>query len=194
MKNLLLILLLLPTILFSGENSFDRLLPIGSVVTMATQTCPTSFLLGDGTSYLRTAYPKLFAAIGTAHGFVDATHFNVPDYRGRGLRGADGGSSRDTFTRTAMNTGANTTGVGSVQNDATKRNGLAIVDPGHSHVINVWFSENGTGPFQPNIQGYGNTGPFAVGTTVASSSNTSISAGDAETVMKNAAVIFCIKY
>ena len=39
---------------------------------------PSGSLLCDGASYLRTAYPELFAAIGTTWGAVDGSHFNVP--------------------------------------------------------------------------------------------------------------------
>jgi len=42
-----------------------------------------ALLYCDGTSYLRTDYPDLFAVIGTTFGSVDSTHFNVPDLRGR---------------------------------------------------------------------------------------------------------------
>jgi microcystin-dependent protein len=78
----------------------------------------------DGTSYLRTAYPALFTAIGTAYGTVDGTHFNVPDLRGQFLRGRDGGAGvdPDRTTRTALKTGGATgDNVGSAQATATKR-------------------------------------------------------------------------
>lgn len=51
-------------------------------------------------------------------------NFNLPDYRGRFLRGLDGtaGNDPDKLTRTAMNFGGNTgNNVGSVQNDALQQ-------------------------------------------------------------------------
>jgi microcystin-dependent protein len=168
---------------------------VGEVVAYAGSNIPTNFLNCDGSAVSRTLYADLFNVISTSHGVGDgSTTFNIPDYRGRALRGVDGGTGRDSFTRTAMNTGGNTSGVGSVQTDATKKNGLAVVDPGHSHTVDVWFSEVGTGPNQSHIQGYGGSGPYSVGATISSSSNTSLNAGDAETVMKNAAVKYIIRY
>ena len=67
-------------------------------------------------------YADLFAAIGTAHGYGDNVAvtgtFNLPDYRGRFIRGVDGAVARDPnrATRTAAATGGNTgDNVGSVQ-------------------------------------------------------------------------------
>lgn len=55
-----------------------KLVPTGAVLDFAGSTAPTGFLLCDGSSYLRTDFPALFAVIGTAFGAVDGTHFNVP--------------------------------------------------------------------------------------------------------------------
>src|SRR5215813_4799223 len=57
--------------------------PPGVMFDFAGTTSPTGYLMCDGASYLRTAFPDLFAAIGTTWGAVDGTHFNVPDCRGR---------------------------------------------------------------------------------------------------------------
>jgi len=61
-------------------------LNIGTVVAYAG-ALPTdpAILACDGTSYLRADYPDLFAVIGTIWGSDDADHFNVPDFRTRGL-------------------------------------------------------------------------------------------------------------
>ncbi len=96
------------------------LVPAGTVVPFAGDKVPDGFLLCDGRSLSRTDYPKLFAAIGTAHGSVDANSFNLPDYSGRFLRGVDGsaGNDPDKDARTPMKTGGNAGNlVGSVQGD-----------------------------------------------------------------------------
>ena len=49
---------------------------------------PTGWLLCDGTTYLRTAYPTLYATINSAF-IVDADHFTVPDLNDRFIRGAE---------------------------------------------------------------------------------------------------------
>jgi microcystin-dependent protein len=80
-----------------GFDLLDNLRPvvtqIGLVVPFAgvTANIPANLLLCDGTSYLRTAYPDLFSAIGTTWGAADGTHFNVPDLRSRDIIGAGQG-------------------------------------------------------------------------------------------------------
>jgi microcystin-dependent protein len=44
---------------------------------------PAGWLLSDGRSRLRTDDPNLFNKVGTTHGSVDGTHYNLPDMRGR---------------------------------------------------------------------------------------------------------------
>lgn len=66
--------------------------PVGSIIPFGGSIIPSSFLLCNGQSILRTDYPELFAVIGTSFGSVDDTHFNVPDMResvpkGAGLTG-----------------------------------------------------------------------------------------------------------
>jgi len=74
---------------------------IGSVVAYAGPIPTDPALLAcDGTSYLRTDYPDLFAIIGTIWGSVDGTHFNVPDLRTRAMVGAG-----TTATPTTWNVG-----------------------------------------------------------------------------------------
>jgi len=80
----------------------------GSVSTVAGP-CPSGTFLADGSSKSRVTYADLYAVVGTAHGTLDANSFNLPDYRGRFLRGADA-----------------TNIVGTVQDDATSKNGLAL--------------------------------------------------------------------
>jgi len=108
-------------------------IPSGVIFPFAGTTAPYGYLIGDGRPVAIAEYPTLFAAIGYAHGngttnsdgtpsgFTSATHFNLPDPRGRFMRGVDGlaGVDPDKASRTASRTGANTGNtVGSVQADA----------------------------------------------------------------------------
>lgn len=103
-------------------------MPAGVILPFGGATAPTGWLVCDGSQVSRTQYADLFAAIGTAHGAGDGSStFHLPDFRGRFLRGADGGAGRDPdkATRTAANSGGATgDAVGSVQGNATKKNGL----------------------------------------------------------------------
>jgi microcystin-dependent protein len=80
---------------------------------------PTGWLLCDGSAISRASYAALFTATGTVHGSGDgASTFNLPDYRGRFLRGVDNGAGRDTDSRSPAQPGGNASGVGTVQEDA----------------------------------------------------------------------------
>jgi hypothetical protein len=95
---------------------------VGHYLPYGGTVLPANFLWCDGVSYLRTAFPLLFASIGTAFGAVDGTHFNVPDWRSRFLRGSDnmgvGAAGRDPGGRVIMAAGGNAAGLGSAQADS----------------------------------------------------------------------------
>ncbi len=146
-------------------------MPTGAVIAVASSTVPSGFLECNGAAVSRTTYAALFAAIGVAHGYGDnAATFNLPDYRGRFLRGWDHGIARDPdrASRPAMNTGGATgDNVGSVQADAFRS---------HTHTGTVITAGSQFG-------GPGDNGLTSVGAT-----------GDNETRPINASVMYCIKY
>jgi microcystin-dependent protein len=146
-------------------------MPTGAVIAMATETVPGGFLECNGAAISRTIYATLYAAIGVVHGYGDnSTTFNLPDYRGRFLRGWDHAVARDPdkASRTAMNTGGATGDtVGSIQADAFRS---------HTHSC-----------AQPSGQAYTYSGNGAV-------SSTSGATGGNETRPINANVMHCIKY
>lgn len=135
------------------------LVPAGAVVAYGGTSAPTGFLMCDGTAVSRATYSALFTAIGTAHGTGDgSTTFNLPDYRGRFLRGVDGsaGVDPDKASRTAMATGGNTgNNVGSVQSDQNASHNHTLTDPGHTHSQNFYQGTIGT-PSGSGYYGVGN--------------------------------------
>ena len=101
----------------------EALVPAGTIVAYGGTTAPAGWLLCDGASKTRTDYAALSTAIGTAFGTSSATTFNVPDLRGRFLRGWDNNTGRDPDRagRLAMTTGGNTgDNIGSIQADDFK--------------------------------------------------------------------------
>lgn len=152
----------------------------GTVLTLAAATCPTGTLLADGSAISRTTYSDLFASIGTTHGSGDGTTtFNLPDYRGRFLRGVDGTANRDPdkASRTAMATGGNTgNNVGSVQSGQLQ-----------SHTHNYGGNlKQGTVNFNGTFAGW-------IGSGVDDIQNTGVTAtGGNETRPINANVIYCV--
>jgi microcystin-dependent protein len=155
----------------------DLFVPTGAVLPFAGSTAPDGFLLCDGSAVSRSTYSALYTAIGVAHGYGDnSTTFNLPDYRGRFLRGRDGGTAVDpnAATRTAMNTGGATgDAVGSIQADDYK-----------SHAHNIGVRNGGDG-----------AGSKARSTTDGASSATAATelSGGSETRPKNAYVNYVIK-
>lgn len=93
--------------------------PSGTVRIWPTESVPTGFLECDGSSLLRASYPDLFAVIGTEFGYADATHFNLPDFRGVFMRGWDHGAGVDPAAATRTDRGDGTTGdhTGTKQDD-----------------------------------------------------------------------------
>lgn len=172
-------------------------IPTGSVFPFAGTVEPFGFLLCDGRSLLRAEYPGLFSVIGTAHGAADATHFNIPDYRGMFLRGVDSGRGLDPnrTTRTAAKTGGNTGDtVGSIQGQATAKNGLTATsaDSGHTHSVGVTPSGTGGAGVAAAVGNNTQTNTFGSFTGY-SNITTTIGPGDAETRPINANVHFIIK-
>jgi microcystin-dependent protein len=105
----------------SLEAVLDTIVPVGTVIAFAGVSVPDGWLLCNGAAISRSVYTRLFTAIDIAHGYGDnSTTFNLPDLRGRFLRGVAAGSVNDPdrASRTAANTGGNTgDAVGSVQAD-----------------------------------------------------------------------------
>jgi hypothetical protein len=193
----------------------NALVPTGTVVAFAgtPMRVPTGWLPCDGRSVTRAMYPTLFDAIGTAHG-GDGTNFNLPDYRGRFLRGVDSGAMRDPdrAARTAANSGGNTGDrVGSVEGAATAMPIAAFgtgTSGGHDHGgvtgterdapgFGVFYDSRGSFSLSAGsaIQAYNTTqgGTHRHGINSDGAHTHSITGGDRETRPINAAVNYIIK-
>ena len=152
-------------------------LPTGAVIAVASETAPTGYLECNGAAVSRSTYSALFTAIGVVHGYGDnSTTFNLPDYRGRFLRGWDHAIARDPdrASRTAMATGGATgDSVGSVQAEAFKS---------HTHTLSIGIGTTGSASTE--------TSPTTSAQSVAALPST----GGNETRPINAGVMYCIKY
>jgi hypothetical protein len=65
----------------------------GFIIGVPFDHLPEGFYRCDGTSYLISDEPDLYAAIGATYGQEDDYHFNVPDFTGMFLRGAGSANS-----------------------------------------------------------------------------------------------------
>lgn len=85
----------------SLNNGLNNAMPIGSIV-MNVASSLSGFLLCNGQAVSRTDYADLFKIIGTNFGAGNgSTTFNVPDYRGKFLRGLGGNSASNIYTTQA---------------------------------------------------------------------------------------------
>lgn len=157
------------------------LIPAGTMMAYGGQNIPAGWLLCDGSMLSGIGvYANLFAAI--SHNFGGTgTSFNLPDLRGRFLRGVDGTANNDPDknNRTAMALYGNTGNlVGSIQGDTIGS---------HSHnfphnVVAGYYTGSGWGI------GNGNYNP------VYGSDSGTLNAGGNETRPKNVYVNYIIKY
>ncbi len=73
----------------------DEVCPIGSIQAFAYNAIPYGWLLCDGHSESITEYSELYEAIGITFGGDGKEYFQVPDLRGRFIRGYDNSSNID---------------------------------------------------------------------------------------------------
>jgi microcystin-dependent protein len=153
--------------------------PAGTIIAYGGPVVPSGWLLCDGSAVSRTMYANLFTAVGTVSGSGDgASTFNLPDLRGRFLRGVDGmaGNDPDSASRTAAAPGGNVGNlVGSVEADSFAS---------HTHLMNRSAAPWGPGGTSVSNIAYDSTsGSIATAAT-----------GGNETRPKNAYVNYIIKY
>ena len=80
-------------------EAINAMVPIGDIKPSLQTANHGNWLLCNGQAVSRTDYADLFSLIGTNFGAGDGvTTFNVPDYRGKFLRGLGGDSASDVYT------------------------------------------------------------------------------------------------
>jgi microcystin-dependent protein len=119
----------------------DGVIPAGTIAGFAgeSSTAP-QWLLCDGRSYGTTRFPSLNALISYNYGGDGVSVFNVPDLRGRFLRGTSHTTGRDpdAGTRVAPNTGGATgDSTGSVQKYATACPKSTVAGEAGEHAHNL---------------------------------------------------------
>lgn len=176
-------------------------MPPGVLVAYGGASAPAGWLIADGSAVNKTGvYAALFAAIACNFGCT-TTQFNLPDMRGRFMRGRDGGAGNDPdrTTRLASNPGGLAgDNVGSLEMDAMQKH--KHTDAGHAHPItggdDALFSNGGSGP--PAQFRFGSvstqTGYAALGDPTDSGSGGGTPRIANETRPQNLAVNYIIKY
>ena len=176
-----------------ASDVLARFIPARTILAWGGTTAPDGYLLCNGQAVNRTTYADLYAVIGTSFGSGNgSTTFHLPDFRGRFLRGVDGGvgSDPDRLTRTAMNSGGNAgDAVGSVQQDAFEQ---------HEH-FTVNTSNVGGTVSSSNYVTYGNASGsnsfyLLSGSATVANAGLTNPVGGTETRPQNANVNYIIKY
>jgi microcystin-dependent protein len=127
----------------------QALVPAGTIHAYGGSTTPAGWLRCDGTLYNGSTYPALYAAIGINFG-GSSGNFNVPDLRGRFLRGWSNGSGRDPDAASRYGEYTGQTGgdkIGSIQGDQLKSHNhyiaRTVVDANTDHWFD-WYSARGS--------------------------------------------------
>jgi len=163
--------------------SSNTTVPTGAVLPYAGTPLPGGFLFCDGSSYLTTQYPALFAAIGYAFG-GSGGNFNVPNMAGLVPAGVGGtlglsrggvfGEVTHTLTSAEMPTHSHS---------ASSSSSSSVSDPGHHHAsgsgggfVNGGSGNGGVGQGVYQVQF--NTFSASSGTGIGVSTGTSTSIGN----------------
>jgi hypothetical protein len=113
---------------------------IGTILPYGGSAEPNDgWLFCDGRALRRDDYPDLYHVIGTNFGTPDAAHFNLPDLRGRFVRGVDHGAGRDPDASSRgepQKSGNEGDAVGSVQEEEFKQ---------HRHKYDRFYNNQGGG-------------------------------------------------
>jgi len=105
-------------------------MPLGMIFPFVTSAVPTGALECDGTTYLRTDYPDLYAALDSAF-IVDTDHFKVPDLLGRTVIGVGHGTGLSTYAMDASG-GEEAHILSTAQ---LPNHSHAVTDTGHTHGV-----------------------------------------------------------
>lgn len=117
--------------------------PAGTVWETARATADEGWLLCDGAFLLRSAYPDLFAAIGTTYnlpGDTDVTRFRIPNVKGKVVVGLD---AADTAFNALGKTGGSKTTTAPHTHGYSHTHSTTVVSTNHAH--NVYARNQDTG-------------------------------------------------
>jgi microcystin-dependent protein len=152
--------------------------PVGSIVMWPQSTPPTGWNFCVGEAVSRTAYPALFALIGTAYGAGDgSTTFNLPNMGSRSPFAWDG-----------------TTGIGAVGGETTHTLAAqelpvtAYGDVGHTHPATESSHTHASGWAAGGLNGVGNFAPNLPQPAAGSSTRTDATSATVTVGTGNAAI------
>lgn len=154
--------------------------PIGTILPIAHTNIPTGYLECNGVAISRTTYSNLFSLVGTVWGAGDgSTTFNLPDFRGKFMRGYDHGRAIDVGRV-----------FGAPQTDAIQNITGSFGIDGRTRVATT-----PVGVFYYDNDNYANTGPGDIGDgSTAHFDASRVVRTATETRPTNETVVYVIKY
>jgi phage-related tail fiber protein len=176
---------------YSKEQT-EQLAPASLIAYFARSTAPSGWLKANGAAVSRTAYAKLFDAIGTSWGAGDGLNtFNLPDLRGEFIRGLDDGRGIDKDRGLGTAQGS--------QNLAHDHTGSTSIAGSHTHsfVDTQPMTKAGTDLAAGNAHSgtWGNNVSKSTGSAGSHSHTVTVeSSGGIEARPRNVALLACIKY
>jgi len=167
----------------------DDAVPVGAVVAIGSQGLGDNdnFLLCDGRSISAETYSELYAQIGLLYGGDEqAKRFNLPNYQGVFLRGADHGANRDpdAASRTFYSTANPPPAVGTAGSYQDYGTGRPATQPFVATVPHMPTNTHGA-------HGYTNSGQCRVNGDL--SADTCTSGGDGDSAPANVYAQYFIK-
>lgn len=147
------------------RTAMDKAIPIGTIAMYGAEKDPEGWLRCDGRLLDRTAYAKLFAVIGTTHGFTSSSNFRIPDMRERSVVGSGtkysigdkGGNATVTLSINQMP--AHTHEIGEVEDagrrfqSRTANQDIGIGSDGYTYLTSTGSNRGNRSPIATSVGG-----------------------------------------
>lgn len=147
------------------RTAMDKAIPIGTIAMYGAEKDPEGWLRCDGRLLDRTAYAKLYAVIGTTHGFTSSSNFRIPDMRERSVVGSGtkysigdkGGNATVTLSVNQMP--AHTHEIGEVEDagrrfqSRTANQDIGIGSDGYTYLTSTGSNRGNRSPIATSVGG-----------------------------------------
>ena len=147
------------------RTALDKAIPVGTIAMFGAERDPEGWLRCDGRLLDRNAYAKLFAVIGTTHGFTNSSNFRLPDIRERSAVGSGtkysigdkGGNATVTLSINQMP--AHTHDIGEFEDPGrrfqsrTSDQDIGIGTSGYTYLTSTGNNSGGRSPIATSVGG-----------------------------------------
>lgn len=147
------------------RTAMDKAIPVGTIAMFGAERDPEGWMRCDGRLLDRNAYAKLFAVIGTTHGFTNSSNFRLPDIRERSVVGSGtkysigdkGGNATVTLSINQMP--AHTHEIGEVEDSnrrfqsRTSNQDIGIGSDGYTYLTSTGNNRGGRSPIATSVGG-----------------------------------------